>query len=138
MTITTTTVKTTKVKHYVNNEHFLEKMVVFRAAVKEAKETNAETPKEYLSTLANVCLRLQRTWHVSQTLQTTHSKKIWYLMALKTAYCTLITLTLKSLRIHLHTLPKSSTMHSCEESKKKKTFIHKIQEHGQFNHYLSH
>ena len=50
MTITTTTVKTTKVKHYVNNEHFLQEMVVFRAAVKEAKETNGERPRvpEYI------------------------------------------------------------------------------------------
>jgi len=50
MTITTTTVKTTKVKHYVNNEHFLQEMVVFRSAVKEAKETNGERPRvpEYI------------------------------------------------------------------------------------------
>ena len=50
MSITTTTEKPTKVKHYVNNEHFLEKMVVFRAAVKEAEATNAERPRvpEYI------------------------------------------------------------------------------------------
>ena len=50
MTITTTTVKTTKVKHYVNNEHFLQEMVVFRSAVKEAKETNGERQRvpEYI------------------------------------------------------------------------------------------
>jgi len=39
MTITTATVKP-KQKHYVNNEHFLEEMVVFRAGVKEAEATN--------------------------------------------------------------------------------------------------
>ena len=50
MTITTTTVKTTKVKHYVNNEHFLQEMVVFRAAVKESEATNGERPRvpEYI------------------------------------------------------------------------------------------
>jgi hypothetical protein len=46
----TTAIPATKVKHYVNNEHFLEKMVVFRAAVKEAKESNGERPRvpEYI------------------------------------------------------------------------------------------
>jgi DNA-directed RNA polymerase specialized sigma24 family protein len=50
MNITTTTVKTTKVKHYVNNEHFLQEMVVFRAAVKESEATNGERPRvpEYI------------------------------------------------------------------------------------------
>jgi DNA-directed RNA polymerase specialized sigma24 family protein len=49
MSITTTIAKT-KEKHYVNNEHFLEEMVVFRAAVKEAKETDGERPRvpEYI------------------------------------------------------------------------------------------
>jgi DNA-directed RNA polymerase specialized sigma subunit len=49
MSITTTTVKT-KEKHYVNNEHFLQEMVVFRAAVKEAETINAERPRvpEYI------------------------------------------------------------------------------------------
>jgi DNA-directed RNA polymerase specialized sigma24 family protein len=49
MTITTTIAKT-KEKHYVNNEHFLEEMVVFREAVKEAKETDGERPRvpEYI------------------------------------------------------------------------------------------
>jgi len=49
MSITTTIVKT-KEKHYVNNEHFLEEMVVFRAAVKEAEATNGERPRvpEYI------------------------------------------------------------------------------------------
>ena len=50
MSITTDTVKTTKVKHYVNNEHFLEEMVVFRADVQEAAATNGERPRvpEYI------------------------------------------------------------------------------------------
>jgi len=50
MSITTDTIKTTKVKHYVNNEHFLEEMVVFRAAVLEFKEANGERPRvpEYI------------------------------------------------------------------------------------------
>ena len=50
MSITTNTTKTAKVKHYVNNEHFLEEMVVFRAAVKEAEATNGERPRvpEYI------------------------------------------------------------------------------------------
>ena len=50
MSITTNTAKTAKVKHYVNNEHFLEEMVVFRAAVKEAEATNGERPRvpEYI------------------------------------------------------------------------------------------
>jgi len=49
MSITTTIVKT-KEKHYVNNEHFLEEMVVFREAVKEAEATNGERPRvpEYI------------------------------------------------------------------------------------------
>jgi hypothetical protein len=49
MTITTATVKP-KQKHYVNNEHFLEEMVVFRAGVKEAEATNGERPRvpEYI------------------------------------------------------------------------------------------
>jgi DNA-directed RNA polymerase specialized sigma24 family protein len=49
MTITTPIPKT-KEKHYVNNEHFLEKMVVFRAAVNESKLTNGERPRvpEYI------------------------------------------------------------------------------------------
>ena len=50
MSITTNTAKPAKVKHYVNNEHFLEEMVVFRAAVKEAEATNGERPRvpEYI------------------------------------------------------------------------------------------
>jgi DNA-directed RNA polymerase specialized sigma24 family protein len=49
MSITTTIAKT-KEKHYVNNEHFLEEMVVFREAVKEAEATNGERPRvpEYI------------------------------------------------------------------------------------------
>ena len=50
MSITTNTAKPAKVKHYVNNEHFLEEMVVFRAGVKEAEATNGERPRvpEYI------------------------------------------------------------------------------------------
>lgn len=114
-----TTAAATKVKHYVNNEHFLKEMVVFRAAVLELKKQMAKD-LECQNTLVNVYLRLQLTWHVSQTLQIIHSKKTWCLMVLKTVYCTLITLIQRNLRIHLHTLPKLFTMHSCEEFKKRK------------------
>ena len=50
MSITTNTTKPAKVKHYVNNEHFLDEMVVFRAGVKEAEATNGERPRvpEYI------------------------------------------------------------------------------------------
>ena len=46
----TIAIPATKVKHYVNNEHFLEEMVVFRAEVKEAEATNGERPRvpEYI------------------------------------------------------------------------------------------
>ena len=45
MSITTNTAKPAKVKHYVNNEHFLQEMVVFRTAVKEAQAINGERPR---------------------------------------------------------------------------------------------
>ena len=50
MSITTNTAKPAKVKHYVNNEHFLQEMVVFRTAVKEAQAINGERPRvpEYI------------------------------------------------------------------------------------------
>ena len=46
----TIAIPATKVKHYVNNEHFLEEMIVFRAGVKEAEATNGERPRvpEYI------------------------------------------------------------------------------------------
>jgi hypothetical protein len=46
----TTAIPATKVKHYVNNESFLKEMVVFRAAVLEAKEIDGERPRvpEYI------------------------------------------------------------------------------------------
>ena len=47
---TITAIPKTKQKHYVNNEHFLQEMVVFRAGVKEAEATNGERPRvpEYI------------------------------------------------------------------------------------------
>ena len=46
----TIAIPATKVKHYVNNEHFLQEMIVFRAEVKEAEATNGERPRvpEYI------------------------------------------------------------------------------------------
>ena len=111
----TIAIPATKVKHYVNNEHFLQEMIVFRAEVKEAEATNGERPRvpEYIGE----CLFKIAT-HLARKPNFANYTFREDMVSDGIENCLLRILA--------------------KNAKREKAFVHQVQEHGQRYHKLTH